>query len=45
VCIICHGASQRRGLANAVRVARDIVEARINERITERIAQCQGTVS
>jgi glycerol-3-phosphate acyltransferase PlsX len=44
ICVICHGASQRRGIANAVRVARSIAQARINERITERIAHCQGTV-
>ncbi len=44
ICIICHGASQRRGIANAVRVAGDLANAKINDRITERIAQCQGTI-
>ncbi len=44
VCIICHGASQRRGIANAVRVAADITHAKVNDRITERIARCQGTI-
>ena len=44
ISIICHGASRRRGIANAVRVAREFAQSKINERITERIAQCQGTV-
>ena len=44
ISIICHGASRRRGIANAVRVAREFAHSKINERITERIAQCQGTV-
>ncbi len=43
ICVICHGASQRHGIANAVRVAADLARAKINDRITERIAQCQGT--
>ena len=45
ICIICHGASQRRAIANAVRVALSIAKARLNDRITERFAQCQGTAT
>jgi glycerol-3-phosphate acyltransferase PlsX len=41
VCIICHGASQQRAITNAVRVARDSAQMRINDRIIERIARCQ----
>ena len=44
ICIICHGASHRRGIANAIRVAAEFARARINDRITERISQCQGPV-
>ncbi len=44
ICIICHGASDRRAITNAVRVARDFANREINRRITERIAQCQGLV-
>jgi glycerol-3-phosphate acyltransferase PlsX len=43
ICIICHGASQRRGLTNAIRVAKESVKMRINDRIIERVANCQGT--
>lgn len=41
ICIISHGACKARGITNAIRVARDFAKIRINERITERIAQCQ----
>ncbi len=44
ICIICHGASRRRAIANAIRVARNFANAHINERITDRIAHCQGLV-
>jgi len=40
--IICHGASKRRGITNAIRVAREAASSRVNERITARVAQCQG---
>ena len=43
ICIICHGASQRRAIANAAEGAREFANARINERITERIQQCRGS--
>lgn len=35
VCIIAHGATNHRGIMNAVRVATDLSNARVNERITE----------
>jgi glycerol-3-phosphate acyltransferase PlsX len=34
ICIICHGASDHRGIKNAVRVAREFAEQKVNERIT-----------
>jgi len=34
-CIICHGASDARGIKNAVLRSRDLVNTRINEKITE----------
>jgi len=43
ICVICHGASQQRGIANAVRVAARLARQKINDRIAERIAECQGT--
>ena len=39
ICIICHGASQARALTNSVRVAKTFAAARINQRITERLAR------
>jgi glycerol-3-phosphate acyltransferase PlsX len=42
ICIICHGASNYRGLMNAVRVARDFATGHVNERITELIGQHEG---
>jgi len=39
ICIICHGASDSRGIKNAVRVAMDVSKYRVNERITELLAQ------
>ena len=45
ICIICHGASTPRGIKNAVRVAREFASSHINEHITERIAQCQGSAN
>jgi len=44
ICIICHGASQKRAITNAIRVAREFASTRVNDRITDRIAHCQGTV-
>ncbi|HUT01252.1 MAG TPA: phosphate acyltransferase PlsX [Phycisphaerae bacterium] len=35
ICIICHGASNHRGIMNAVRVAKDFASYHINEQITE----------
>ena len=41
ICIICHGASRARAIANAIRVAREFANTHMNDRITERIARCQ----
>jgi glycerol-3-phosphate acyltransferase PlsX len=38
ICIICHGASDYRGIMNAVSVARLVARRRVNERITEVLA-------
>lgn len=35
ICIICHGASNYRGIKNAVRVAVELLKHRVNERIVE----------
>jgi len=35
ICIICHGASNHRGIMNAVRVAKDFSRRQVNEQITE----------
>jgi len=42
ISIICHGASHARAISNAVRVACEFANLKINDRITARIAQCQG---
>ncbi|HET6428347.1 MAG TPA: phosphate--acyl-ACP acyltransferase, partial [Phycisphaerae bacterium] len=42
ISIICHGASHARAITNAVRVAREFATLKINDRITARIAICQG---
>ena len=39
ICIICHGASDRRGIMNAVRVARDFAKRQVNQRITELLSK------
>lgn len=44
ICIICHGASNYRGIQNAIRVALDMAKCRINETIVTLLSQCQGTV-
>ncbi len=35
ICIICHGASDYRGIKNAVRVAKEFSEHQVNQQITE----------
>jgi len=42
ICIICHGASDARGIRNAVRVAKDFATRRVNERITELLSRPEG---
>ncbi len=44
ICIICHGASSHRAIVNAIRVARESVNAKINDRIIDRIQQWQGSL-
>jgi len=41
ICIICHGASDHRGVMNAVRVAKDFAQHHLNEQITELLSQGQ----
>ena len=41
ICIICHGASDRRGIMNAVTVAKNFTNYRVNEKITERLSVAQ----
>ncbi len=44
ICIICHGASDFRGIKNAVRVAMDLSKRQVNERIVELLSQSKRTV-
>jgi glycerol-3-phosphate acyltransferase PlsX len=44
ICIICHGASDYRGIKNAVRAAMDLSKRQVNERIVEWLSQDRGTV-
>ena len=39
ICIICHGASDYRGIKNAVRVAAGLLKHHVNERIVELLSQ------
>jgi glycerol-3-phosphate acyltransferase PlsX len=41
ICIICHGASNYRGIYNAVRVAKDFATRRVNEQITELLSDAE----
>jgi glycerol-3-phosphate acyltransferase PlsX len=41
ICIICHGASDYRGIKNAVRCAYRFAEQRVNEQITSLLAEGQ----
>lgn len=43
ICIICHGASNSRGIMNAVRVAKDFSKYHVNHRITELLSLGQRT--
>ncbi|MBS3733933.1 MAG: phosphate acyltransferase PlsX [Phycisphaerae bacterium] len=43
ICIIAHGASNERGIMNAVRVAGNFATGGVNERIVELLAAGQGT--
>ena len=43
ICIICHGASSRRGFMNAVRVAKNCAEYQVNQRITDLLSQTERT--
>jgi glycerol-3-phosphate acyltransferase PlsX len=39
ICIICHGASDQRGIMNAVRSAKTFAEHRVNQQITETLSE------
>jgi glycerol-3-phosphate acyltransferase PlsX len=39
ICIICHGASDRRGIMNAVRVASDFSKRLVNQQITQLLSE------
>jgi len=43
ICIICHGASNHRGIMNAVRVAKDFASYHVNEQITKLLSPDRGT--
>ncbi|MFP3937938.1 MAG: phosphate acyltransferase PlsX [Phycisphaerae bacterium] len=43
ICIICHGASDHRGFKNAVRVARDFAQQKVNDRITDLLSKDRRT--
>ncbi len=45
ICIICHGASDYRGIKNAVRVAKGLATQQVNERITQMLGQNQEASS
>ena len=45
ICIICHGASDHRGIKNAVRAAVEFGRHQVNKRITELLSQDQGRVN
>ena len=42
ICVICHGASDFRGIKNAVRVTLDLEKCRVNERITKLLSAVPG---
>ena len=44
VCLICHGASDWRGIMNAVKGARDLVEQQVNRQITKLLSIDERTV-
>ena len=43
ICIICHGASNYRGIMNAVRVAKDFATGHVNEQITALLGRREGS--
>jgi len=43
ICIICHGASNDRGIMNAVRVAKDFAMGQVNQRITQLLSRREVT--
>lgn len=38
-CLICHGRSEARAIKNAIRVGKDLVTSKINEKIVEQISK------
>ena len=45
VCIIGHGSSSPKAVRNAIRTARDAIRFRMNERISQRLAECRASVT
>lgn len=41
-CVICHGSSRAKAIRNAIRVAGELVGAKVNDHIAELAAQCAG---
>jgi len=41
ICIICHGASDFRGIKNAIHVALDLNKRQVNEKISDLLSRCQ----
>jgi glycerol-3-phosphate acyltransferase PlsX len=44
ICIVCHGASDHRGIMNAVRVAADFSKRQVNQRIIQLLSERQRIV-
>ncbi|MDX2114779.1 MAG: phosphate acyltransferase PlsX [Planctomycetota bacterium] len=42
VCVICHGSSEARTIRNAIRNAREYVQAGVNQAIVERLSKLDG---
>jgi glycerol-3-phosphate acyltransferase PlsX len=44
VCVICHGSSKARTIANAIRNTRELVEKQVNAAIVERLAEAAPAI-
>ncbi len=45
ICLICHGASDHRGIKNAIRAALDLNKRQVNETIVQLLSASQGAVN